>query len=889
MHITKIELEDIKSHEYFKQEFERGTTAIMGGNGAGKTTLIEAIAWALFDLLDYKKDDFVRRGAKKGVVNITFESGLDEREYRVYRDTNTGYYVYDPKLKMRIADKKDEVQKFLWQHLGVEPGTDLEGLFKSAIGVPQGTFTADFLKSPSVRKPIFDKLLKVEEYRLGADKLLETANFIKTKEIDISNKISFAKGKLEDFETADEEFEKIQKDAKTLNASFKELEQDFKEKKEIVSKYEKQEEKVRELKVNFEKLSHEISRTEVVLSQKKKEKASAEKALEKINKVEAQYKIHIDALGKLKEFERERVERDRINSEIAKVEAAITNVKADEKSAKADLERIAKAHQEIENLRPKVEKQTKLENKRDELSKEIARADEISKNINSLETKLGKLRQQLVENKQQIEIALTNKDKAGSLEKSNKRDEEIKNKLAQFRAKLESDRKFQAEIKNGLCPILSEKCLNLKEGETLETYIKSQFTDIESKIKVLEIEQKNVAVVVKTSRKAERDAAALPTLEKRRDEITDEGKTLRDEQESQRKKLKDLTNVEKNLSEIKTQLNNLGSPRENIKILEKELKSEIAVREQITQIESNFERLESERRLKVEQIESYKDLNSNLKEFTTKRDETAIAHREFVANENLAKSLPEKVRELEMTQKEIEVLSKNIGVAEKELETENKDYDFDKHVVEKNNLQQIERKLVETKANLEHANRREAELKEKIRALKAIKFRMADDLNEQARLEKIGEATAFIRATLKEAAPRVAKNYVYHVSIEANQMFREISGNAERTLKWAEDYGIYLEEDGYERPFGNLSGGEQMAAALSVRLALLKQLSGVRLAFFDEPTTNMDAERRERLAEQIKVITDKQTFDQLFVISHDDTFEGYVDNLLILSADNDED
>ena len=110
-------------------------------------------------------------------------------------------------------------------------------------------------------------------------------------------------------------------------------------------------------------------------------------------------------------------------------------------------------------------------------------------------------------------------------------------------------------------------------------------------------------------------------------------------------------------------------------------------------------------------------------------------------------------------------------------------------------------------------------------------------------------------------------------------MFREITGNAERTLKWAEDYGILLEEGGYDRPFTNLSGGEQMAAALSVRLALLKQLSDIRIAFFDEPTTNMDAERRENFAMQISRIG---YFDQLFVISHDDTFESYVDNVVIV-------
>ncbi|MBK9156001.1 MAG: hypothetical protein IPM25_17620 [Chloracidobacterium sp.] len=65
-----------------------------------------------------------------------------------------------------------------------------------------------------------------------------------------------------------------------------------------------------------------------------------------------------------------------------------------------------------------------------------------------------------------------------------------------------------------------------------------------------------------------------------------------------------------------------------------------------------------------------------------------------------------------------------------------------------------------------------------------------------------------------------------------------------------------------------------MAAALAVRLAILKQLSDIRIAFFDEPTANMDAERRENLA----AVGQIRHFDQLFVISHDDTFEGYLDN-----------
>src|SRR3712207_9286882 len=93
MHVTRVELENIKAYGRADFTFERGTTAIVGANGAGKTTILEAIAWALFDHLEYNKDDFLRRGAKKGSVRVSFVSDLDERQYTVYRDTGQGYYV----------------------------------------------------------------------------------------------------------------------------------------------------------------------------------------------------------------------------------------------------------------------------------------------------------------------------------------------------------------------------------------------------------------------------------------------------------------------------------------------------------------------------------------------------------------------------------------------------------------------------------------------------------------------------------------------------------------------------------------------------------------------------------------------------------------------------
>jgi exonuclease SbcC len=135
------------------------------------------------------------------------------------------------------------------------------------------------------------------------------------------------------------------------------------------------------------------------------------------------------------------------------------------------------------------------------------------------------------------------------------------------------------------------------------------------------------------------------------------------------------------------------------------------------------------------------------------------------------------------------------------------------------------------------------------------------------------------RKVIKDAAPHVLRAMLSDISAEANRIFGEIMGDRSAQLTWADDYEISLLRQGVKRAFAQLSGGEQMSAALAVRLALLKKLSTINIAFFDEPTQNMDEQRRSNLAEQIRRV---RGFDQLIVISHDDTFEQGLDSLIRL-------
>jgi exonuclease SbcC len=134
-----------------------------------------------------------------------------------------------------------------------------------------------------------------------------------------------------------------------------------------------------------------------------------------------------------------------------------------------------------------------------------------------------------------------------------------------------------------------------------------------------------------------------------------------------------------------------------------------------------------------------------------------------------------------------------------------------------------------------------------------------------------------LRQAVRDAGPKVTQALVEVISVQAARLYADIMADHSARLRWTEDYEILLTSDGRERGFRQLSGGEQMAAALAVRLALLKEVSAVDLAFFDEPTANLDDRRRDNLAEQILNV---KGFSQLFVISHDDTFEQDTDHVV---------
>lgn len=875
MHISRVELENFKSHGESVFEFTRGTTAIVGENGAGKTSIIEAIAWAMFDTLEYKKDEIVRRGEKKTAVRVTFESGLDEREYTIYRDSGTGYHIFDPRLKTRIAEKKEEVTRFLWQHLGIEPGTDLESLFKHAIGVPQGTFTAIFLATAAERKKTFDSLLKVEEYRRSSDELLKTVRYLDQQIVGVDMNIARAEGEIGRIDAIEEEQKALSDSIKCEAETADALDAEIEGRQGEVSRFDEAEAAVVRLRSEADKLGSELARTEIIFAQSEAELARSREAERLLKTVSKDADSHVQSVGRLKELERERGLRQALLDDLTKTDAALAGVIAERKHLDQESAKIQKAHADIAALSELTGEQEKLEAQLDAIRRDLANAEAAAGQLNAMNERIAELRESYRKMSDELMAARERSGDAAQVESLRLRETVLVRDIAAANAALERDERFQKEIKNGLCPILSQRCLNLKDGETLESFVSSQFGELRARIDMLNAEQRDVGEALKAAREAERYRDRIPVLETRLSEIGDEGVKLKERVQEAGKDGERLAEIKAEFLRIDSALKALDNPKAKISFLKKEIDRESDVRDLQSAAERNAERLESERRLTVEKLESYKDLDAMFSEASEVRDRTADAYRVFVANEAVA----ERVGQLESAFKESENERSKISAASaaavRASDASAGAYDREAHSAARSALLDLQKKRAETGVILGSSRKRLRELDADLARLYSVRKSMHDEFRERERLKRITETVDFIRTTLKDAAPLVAKNYVHHVSVEANQLFREIGGNAERTLKWGEDYSISLEEGGYDRPFQSLSGGEQMAAAMSVRLALLKQLSDIRIAFFDEPTTNMDTERRENLAMQISQISH---FDQLFVISHDDTFEGYMDN-----------
>ncbi|HEY6407629.1 MAG TPA: hypothetical protein VIY29_09190, partial [Ktedonobacteraceae bacterium] len=326
-------------------------------------------------------------------------------------------------------------------------------------------------------------------------------------------------------------------------------------------------------------------------------------------------------------------------------------------------------------------------------------------------------------------------------------------------------------------------------------------------------------------------------------------------------------------------LGKLNDPRGQTKAQHDIIKQEPTYQRQREAQQRELQALEQQLQELEHQLAGYAELDVRTGEQEAVLQQALAGYRNYMTNAQAARLLPQREQAFHEIQLSVAQAQQAFAKAEQAYLQAKSAYDQQELVRVATEIKERRARFTELVGQIQQTQKEISDLEREIQKAEAFLLELEAAQKEKSTLEELQQMMELFRKLIKEAAPHVLKAMLGDISAEANRIFGEIMGDRAAQLSWQNDYEIILRRQGVNRTFAQLSGGEQMSAALSVRLALLKKLSTLNIAFFDEPTQNMDELRRMNLAEQIRRV---RGFDQLIVISHDDTFEQGLDSLVRL-------
>jgi exonuclease SbcC len=498
------------------------------------------------------------------------------------------------------------------------------------------------------------------------------------------------------------------------------------------------------------------------------------------------------------------------------------------------------------------------------------------------------------------------------------------------------------QVSSGVCPFLHEPCRNLRPGVTLDAFfdeeartwsgqlgaLESEYTDVERNLRDargfelqrvevdkwradrdtlqveladclrrlsdLEARHQEVSVLIagradafraeqaalaeiRLAEGASQEFGRLPQLQQEAHEARDELVRTRAEWTATRERLAGSEEVETELRDAIAEAERLGRPREAITVLLPDaarLPSFLANREYAV-AETQRARLEASE-LEVLQ-QPFAEVDHQIAASRATREATRHDYERYIAAIPLADQLDARLDALAEADRVLGEATSRTALSRAEVDRAAADYDEDAHLVNRRRRADLGTEIGQASAQIELANEDVQRLETELATIATL-ARELDTLREAAeRLDEERNLAGSIRQAVRSTGPEITRRLLSSISRLASSINAEILNHAGIELEWTADYEIVTRRHGETRAFAQLSGGEQMAAALAVRMAAMRLLSNVRVAFLDEPTAHLDQSRRANLGDQVQHL---QGFDQLVVISHDDTFDGLFGHLV---------
>lgn len=602
--------------------------------------------------------------------------------------------------------------------------------------------------------------------------------------------------------------------------------------------------------------------------------------------------LHLKDKEKLALEKRERELRvENLESEIIKKRANFAELKEEFEKFKNKVKELREKFEEYNFLEKKLtEKRTEkkgllsqLENDEDERKRLLSLSDEIE-NL-----------------KPKISIHKKTKETLEELDEKRLKSERKKMNEEQILNLGKSIKVFENRLK--------ELDLKLKEGENIPNRLNRLKDELDQTEKDLEDTRKTY-VYFQTSYKSL--SAERAKLKKQLENIEELGpdsvcdRCLRPMGDDYEKIRSHLLNEQNQIDE---KLNSLKEKKEKIeisgiKLKEKRVEIEIE-KEKIQKIMEEFLKLKGEKEsLEKSLTEKQKDLTSleealkrkgfveydNILHQNLKKEfeELEKIKERYTRIEQEAKKLPELEEKIRDLRKRVEIIERE----EKELNDKIEGLCFSKDEFKENqkeleqrkeSLHQLELSLKDILHQKEMSLKEVERLEKEIERAKEIEKEKRDLSKERLYLEKLDITFSDFKVSLIDRIKPTLSSY-------AKELFVELTDGKYLDFELNENYEIFIYDQGERFSVERFSGGEKDLANLCLRLAIslmISESSGVDFSFIilDEIFGSQDQSRKENILNGLARL--KNRFRQIFLITHIDDIKDSVENLILVTENED--
>lgn len=604
------------------------------------------------------------------------------------------------------------------------------------------------------------------------------------------------------------------------------------------------------------------------LPEKRAEQKTARQELEQTEKeLKKQQK-------KLKELEILLVDNDKreqvlkaLEVEIGKLKERIDNGKEKISNQKLLISEAEKAHKIIEEtapgkkafeqaetllaeLREQVKVQRQLEQEVAGLDKQVStlgeRFEAESRAIEKAREELHEEEQSLADSRKSLAADEKLKQLSGRLPEIRSTIDAVRKQLGQLEGRRAGLEEGSEKLSEGICPFFQEPCLNIAEKPPQDVFT-DKFADLDKE------RQRLAGEAVKL----EQDEGAASKASDQLKEIGIKIKGLNDQTEK-------LVVRRKVNEERAVNLNGLH-------------KEQAAVQKQLAE--------------KQQVLATYNRLQVDIEAADQEKKKHQEARDLYVANQQRAAEREQRRAELQKFEQLFKQLLDELAAKDTAYSLAGKEYDAGQHKSLRKQKDELSPEVGALGQKVKGLSTDVARLAAEIDKLKLIEKEIASKQVQIKAYKEKDELVKFLRnRVFRNVSGYLSERFREEISQRANRIYRIIA-EVDEELCWGDDYRIVLrdmvEGELRERADDQLSGGQIMSAVVALRLAMLQTI-GARIAFFDEPTSNLDATRRENLAQAFRAIdvgkeeVTEHWYDQLFLISHDVAFTEVTDQILTL-------